>query len=231
MESGKFEYDSSHVMQDVSAEKSKASSDETLSCGDANSLKSAEGKDVSSREKMDDEHHEIRNQTDYQCSSEVNDPPSLFRPIARISAFSVYSSFGTTEASLPSARMAYFEGPLDPVSKPDSEISKLLQAAYGDRLVPHQCGHCCFGSSGGRELGSFLLGPEFVDYAEPPSFPSHELATLAADISNVAWCKSGLENGRMDNAANRLMFSSSRLQIRPPETSRMNDSLEDWKCR
>ncbi|KAL3536466.1 hypothetical protein ACH5RR_004927 [Cinchona calisaya] len=212
MDSGKFIFDSSHVMEDVSAEKSKASSDETLSCGDVNSLKSLEDKYVSSQEKNDDEHHEDRTQTDYQCNSKANDPPSLFRPIARISAFSVYSC-----TSLPSARLADFEGPLDLVSKPDSGINKFLQAAYGDRLVPRQCGHCCFASFGGGISGSSLLGPAFVDYAEPPSFPSHELATLAADISNVAWCKSGLENSSMDNAASRLMSSNSCSQIRPPD--------------
>ncbi|XP_027065851.1 transcription factor MYB1-like [Coffea arabica] len=231
MESDKFKFDSSQVMEDASAEKSKASSNETLSCGDVNSSKSLDGKDVSSKEKMDDEQHEISTQTDYQCSSEAGDPPSLFRPVARISAFSVYSSLEVFETSLPSARLAHFEGTLDPVLKSDSGMSKLFQAAYGDQLIPHQCGHCCFASSGTAESRTSFLGPEFVDYAEPPSFPSHELATLAADISNVAWCKSGLKNNSVENAANSVMSSRSHLQIRAPEGSRMYDSLEDRKCR
>ncbi|CAN6894546.1 unnamed protein product, partial [Brassica oleracea] len=31
-----------------------------------------------------------------------------------------------------------------------------------------------------------LLGPEFVDYLDPPTFPSYELAAIATDISSVA---------------------------------------------
>lgn len=205
LESGKFKFETSHMVEDVSVEKSKASSDETLSCGDVNSLKSLEGKDVSSKEKMDDEHHEIRAETDYQCSPEAKDCPSLFRPAARISALSVNSSLNIVDTSLLSASVASFEGPLDTVSKPDSGISRLLQAAYGDLLIPHQCGRCCFASAAGGEPRSSLLGPEFVDYGEPPSFPSHELATLAADISNLAWYKSGLEKSSTDNASNQVI--------------------------
>ncbi|KAL3531747.1 hypothetical protein ACH5RR_005268 [Cinchona calisaya] len=219
MEPGKFNFDSSNVMEDVSAEKSKASSDETLSCGDVNSFKSLEGKDVSSQEKMDDEHHENRTQTD--CS-ETKDPPSLVRPIARISAFSIYGSADVMETSLPVGRPTNFEGPLDQLSKPDIGINKMLQTAYGDRLVPHQCGYCCFANPGIGEYKNSLLGPEFSDYAESPSFPSLELAALAADISNVAWNKSGLENcsiKTMDGAACRALFSSCPLQVGPPEES------------
>ncbi|KAG5398973.1 hypothetical protein IGI04_020787 [Brassica rapa subsp. trilocularis] len=31
-----------------------------------------------------------------------------------------------------------------------------------------------------------LLGPEFVDYLDPPTFTSYELAAIATDISSVA---------------------------------------------
>ncbi|KAF3588979.1 hypothetical protein F2Q69_00032127 [Brassica cretica] len=35
-------------------------------------------------------------------------------------------------------------------------------------------------------LENSLLGPEFVDYLDPPTFPSYELAAIATDISSVA---------------------------------------------
>lgn len=140
IESGKFKFDSSNVMEDNSAEKSKASSDETLSCADVHSFKC--------QEKMDDELHENRTHIDCQCTSEAKDPPSFCRPTAQISARSVYGSLDVMETSLPVGRLANFEGPLDQLSKPDIWISKLLQKAYGDRLVPHECGHCCIASPG-----------------------------------------------------------------------------------
>lgn len=223
IERGKFKLGSSNVMEDLSAEKSKASSDET-SCGDVNSLKSLDGKDITSNENIEDDHRKVKTQTgdksqpEIQCKPEAKDPPTLFRPRARISAFNMYSAVDVVETSLPVARMAAsFQVPLDQLPKPEVGFNKLLQGAYGERMVPLQCGHgCCCLSPDGENLQVSLLGPEFVDYAEPLSFPSHELATLAADISNVAWQRSGLESslikGVDNTAVNRLQIASSHLQ-------------------
>lgn len=222
IERGNFKLESSYVMEDLSAEKSKASSDET-SCGDVNSLKSLDGKDITSNENMDNDHCKgktqtgDKSQTDIQCKPEAKDPPTLFRPRARISAFSMYSAVDVVEPSLPVARMgASFQVPLDQLHKPEVGFNKVLQGAYGDRMVPLQCGHGCCISPDGENLQVSLLGPEFVDYAEPLSFPSHELAALAADISNVAWQRSGLESsiikGVDNTAANRLQITNSHLQ-------------------
>ncbi|XP_009613649.1 transcription factor MYB1-like [Nicotiana tabacum] len=210
-ELGKLRSDSSNVPEDVSAEKSKASSEETQSCGDVNSSRAIEGKDVSSHENQEDNHYDDKTREEIQRSDVANDPPTLFRPVARISAFSVYGSMNVPETQLQTPR-------LTPIQAPDLGVSKLLEGAFTERLVPHQCGHGCFGNASQENNGSSLLGPEFVDYAEPPLISSHELATLATEISNVAWCKSGLENSSIEvifNPATRGTRGTSHLPSRP----------------
>ncbi|KAM3325601.1 transcription factor MYB1 [Capsicum chacoense] len=210
-ELGRLRSDSSNVMEDVSVEKSKASSEETQSCGDVNSLKAIEGKDVSSEENQEDNLYEDKSQGDVQQSDAANDPHTLFRPVARVSAFSAYGSLNVPESQLQTPRLI-------PVQAPDLGISKLLEGAFTDRFVPHQCGHGCCGNANQAINGSSLLGPEFVDYDEPPSFSSHELATLATEISNVAWCKSGLKNSSIEvifNPTTRAVCGASHLPSRP----------------
>ncbi|KAL6987700.1 hypothetical protein U1Q18_013449, partial [Sarracenia purpurea var. burkii] len=180
-----FKVESSNLMEDISVDKSKASSEETLSCGDVNSSKSLEGKDVSSRESMEGQ-CEDKAQPEGQFSDEVGELPTLFRPVARVSAFIVYNPLDGPET------VSAFPRP--EASKPDVGFYTLLEGAYGERLVPHQCGHGCCGTEIKGKPRSSLLGPKFVDYAEPLFFPSHELAAIATDISNIAWQKSGLES-------------------------------------
>ncbi|XP_022887484.1 transcription factor MYB1 [Olea europaea var. sylvestris] len=218
MQLGKFKLETVNVMEDDSAEKSKASSEETPSYGDANSYKSSGGKDVNSLERATDnhDHQEERAQSegqyidpsmDDQSIDPPTDHPTLFRPVARISAFTVCSSLDGPESLNPRPGPLPLQGPSIQSSNQSVGIGKLLEGACGDRLVPHQCGHGCCEIQGGGTQGSCLLGPEFVDYAEPPSLLSHELAALATDISNVAWRRSGLESSSinaMDNVIGRM---------------------------
>ncbi|KAK4396173.1 Transcription factor [Sesamum angolense] len=213
--------------EDASVEKSKASSEESPSCGDANSFKSSEGIDVSSLELIDDSQHEERAQSEVQHSEKSVVPPTLFRPVARISAFSVYNPLDGAENVCSSPRLVSFQVPYLQASNPDVGICKLLEGAYADLLVPHRCGHGCCETSSKVAPVSSLLGPEFIDYTEPPSFASHELAALAADISNVAWSRSGLENSSIkatENTACGLFCSSSNQQMRHFEDSGENDN-------
>lgn len=210
IELGKAKLESSNTIEDASIDKSKASSEETLSCGDVNSFKSLEGKDISSRENLDDQ-YEDRAQTEAQFCNEAKEPPTLYRPKARVSAFTIYNS--------PAGPESQAQVPSIQASKPDFGVSKLLEGAYAERLVPHRCGHgCCSSttSSAKNPRRSLLVGPEFIDYAEPPSFPSHELAALATDISNVAWLKSGLENSNVkgvDSATSKVFHRGSQLRF------------------
>lgn len=207
LESGSF-------MEDVSLEKAKASSEDTLSCGDV-SLKSSEGRDVSSMEIMDDK-SDGKAQTEGQLHHEVKDPPTLFRPVARVSAFNVYHSFDGTQPSTSIPRSVSMQGPVLQSSKPDMEFYRALEGIFGDQSVPHQCGHGCCAAPNGRKSESSLLGPEFIEFSEPPSFPNFELAAIATDISNLAWLKSGLESSSakmMGNTSGRVVSNGSQVHI------------------
>ncbi|KAL1545578.1 MYB-related transcription factor [Salvia divinorum] len=200
------------VVEDTSAEKSKASSEETPSYGDAYSVKSSEGKDVSSLERIDDSNLLEKAHLGVQYVEKSRGPLPVCRPVARISAFNVYNPIDGIETVCTSPRVASF--PSLPVSNSNAGTSKLLEGAGSELnlMVPQQCGHGCCEISNGMATLNSLLGPEFIDHVEPPSFTSHELAALAADISNVAWSKSGLESSNikaMDNMACGLLCSTS----------------------
>ncbi|KAG7033801.1 Transcription factor MYB1 [Cucurbita argyrosperma subsp. argyrosperma] len=212
----RIKLESGNVVDDASLEKTKGSSEETLSCGDVNSFKSFEGKDASSPEHMDDQFEDkVPIASEGQFTHEVKEQSTIYRPVARVSAFSVYNPLDDQASLRAFIRPVPMQGPLIQASKPEVEASKLLEGVYGDRSVPHQCGHgCCQSHNQGSPLDS-LLGPEFVDFSEPPlSFPSFELAAIATDISNLAWLKSGLENGSvraMGDSAGRL--NGSQMQM------------------
>lgn len=226
MELGKSKLEYSNAVDDTSIEKSKESSEETPSCGDANSFRSSEGKDVSSVDLIDD--YEEKAQSQVQPNDQSIVPP-LIRPVARISAFSVYNHGDGAANVSPSPRLASSHVPFVQTSNPEIGTCRLLGGAGNDLLVPHRCGYgcgCC-GTSGGAGLGSTLLGPEFIDYTGPPSFTSHELAALAADIGNVAWSRSGLESSSikaMDNMASTLLSSNSNQETRHLEVTGENDN-------
>ncbi|XP_019161088.1 PREDICTED: myb-like protein AA [Ipomoea nil] len=224
---GKLKGEFGNMGEDVSPERSKASSEDTQSCGDVNSLKASEGKDFFSVENPNDVPSEDKNQDAVQSIEEPREPPTLFRPVARVSAFNVYNSLDGPEALFSVPRVTPLQGSsLQATSNPNIGISKLLEGAFGEQLVPCQCGHGCCGNSPQGNHNSSLLGPEFVDYSESPSFPIHELAALATDISNVAWRNSGLENGSINlfsNSASSVMCGASHAQGESLEEMRKSD--------
>lgn len=224
VEFGKIKLESS-MLDDVSLDKTKASSEETLSFGDVNSFKSFEGRDISSLENMDEQNEDKLPIEGHFCQ-EAKDQPTLFRPVARVSAFSVYNPSDSLDPASSFPTPVPMQGPLIQASKPDVEICKLFEGVYGEQLVPHNCGHGCCRKESDRNPGSSLLGPEFVEFSEPPSFPSFELAAIATDISNLAWLKSGLENSSvraMGDAAGRIVSHGSQVQMGIFEESRVND--------
>lgn len=227
--------ESGNMVEDVSFDKTKASSEETLSNGDVNSFKSTEGREVSSLEYMDDQ-YEDKVSTDGQYSHEAKESHTLFRPVARVSAFSVYNHLGGQEPSTSSPRPIPVQGPSVQVGELDVGICKLVEGVYGERSVPDQCGHGCCCLQNGSNAQNSLLGPDFVEYSEPPSFPSFELAAIATDISKLAWLKSGLENSSAraaSDAAGSIISHGSQGQLGHFEESRMNNHfrLEERKDR
>ncbi|XP_022746412.1 transcription factor MYB1-like [Durio zibethinus] len=227
MELGRVKSKSENMVEDASLDKTKASSEETLSCAEDSSFRSLEGKDISSLEKLDDQLKD-KDLTGIQSSHESIEPPTLFRPVARISAFNVYNNVDAPEFVSPRSRPVPMLGTPIQTSKPDVGICKLLEGVFTERLVPLQCGHGCCGTQNGRNLNNSLLGPEFVEFSEPPSFPSYELAAIATDISNLAWLKSGLDNNSikaMDDAADGTAFHRSQVSVGHFEEGRMDDHL------
>jgi myb proto-oncogene protein len=108
--------------------------------------------------------------------------PTIVRPVARIGAFTVCTPpNGTT----PPCSLDPMQGPF--------RLSNCLDGVTRDTMVPSRCGHSCWcGAS--RSFSSSLLGPEFVEFEELAPSSSEELASVATDLNNIAWIRSGLES-------------------------------------
>lgn len=110
------------------------------------------------------------------------DPPYLYRPIARVSAFRPYNHHYAPPAIKPSGTGC---------TVADNELL--------EQQVPSKCGYgCCTSDSREENEGCrrrSLMGPDFVDYEETAPIMSHELASVMSDISSIAWIKSGLQSG------------------------------------
>ncbi|KAK5804336.1 Transcription factor MYB44 -like protein [Gossypium arboreum] len=225
MDLGRINTESANMMEDGGClDKTKASSEETLSCAEDSSFRSLEWKDASSSEKLDNQ-SKGKALTGTQSDHELIEPPTLFRPVARIRAFNVYNNMDAPEFVSPRSRPVPVLGPSIQTSKPDVGTCKLLERVYTDRLVPLHCGHGCCGTQNGQNKS--LLGPEFVEFSEPPSFPNYELAAIATDISNLAWLKSGLENNSVRAMDDATAGTSHRSQVHMGhfEESQMSDRL------
>ncbi|KAF8403044.1 hypothetical protein HHK36_011138 [Tetracentron sinense] len=228
----KFRSASCDMLEDASLDKVKASSEETLSCGDVNSFRSLEGQDVvSSLENISYQHEDNAQTKEDHCSTEAKDPPTLFRPVARVSAFSVYNPFDGPTSGSPLSRTDPVHEPSIQISKLDAGIYKLLKGVCGEPLVPPWCSHGCCAAQSGEHSQSSLLGPEFVEYKEHPPFSSHELASIATDLSNIAWLKCGLENSGAsgasvsNNAAGWTVSQGAQVQMGNLELHTKNDHV------
>ncbi|XVE99689.1 hypothetical protein REPUB_Repub03eG0222000 [Reevesia pubescens] len=217
LELGRFKPGAGDMMEDGSLERTKASSEETLSIGDINSFKHLEGRDVVMDDRPNLQEDKQPTQED-QSATEPKDDPTLCRPLARVSAFSRYNppSSSRTESGMSSTVL--MQGPLAQSSRPDWGVGKILEDLCSEPVIPLRCGFGCCSTPCGGHSQSSLLGPEFVDYEEPPAFPSHELISIATDLNNIAWIKSGLENSCVripSNATGQKMFqgAASGMQI------------------
>ncbi|GAB2299660.1 hypothetical protein Dimus_033719 [Dionaea muscipula] len=128
--------------------------------------------------------------------AEVKERSTIPHPVARVGAFSVYHPPGSSTSSGSFQDLVPVPGPLVQAFQPDFGISKFLEGVRHEPIVPMRCSHsCCARPTSLPESGnSSLLGPEFIDYEEPPSFSGHELASIATDLNSLAWIKSGLED-------------------------------------
>ncbi|XAR65885.1 hypothetical protein NMG60_11011879 [Bertholletia excelsa] len=210
MEQKRFKPSSINMLEESSLDKTKASSEETPSCGDINSFKATEGKDVGLVENRPN-HHEDDAQINRDYLAADKNHSTLSRPVARIGAFTVYNPLTDSTTNSIFSRAVPMPGPLVQAVKPEFGICKFLEGAAMEPTVPLRCGHgCCENPRRSRPQGS-LLGPEFVEYDELPSFSGRELAAIATDLNNIAWIRSGLEN-----AGNQVVeHSASPMMIGP----------------
>lgn len=219
MEMGRYVPAHADVMEDGtgSFDKTKASSEETMSIGDINSKNPAEVRNVM----MDNE-----NKPPTKDDAKVEEHPTLHRPVARVSAFSVYNTPGRSTMGSCS-KMFPRQSPLIQSPKPDVGSCKLFDDIDCEPMVPSQCGHgCCTGDSRESHTHGSLLGPEFVDYLESPS-SSHAFISIATDLNNIAWIKSGLENCSTGVTENTANLTASRGVASALQTNFLGQDLKN----
>lgn len=82
---------------------------------------------------------------------------------------------------------------------------KFLQSLCDEPHIPSKCGHGCSTYPAETKFsGKSVLGPEFVDYEEPCAVSNQELISIATDLNNIAWIKSGLDNTIVREAEQNL---------------------------
>ncbi|KAF8048652.1 hypothetical protein N665_2446s0007 [Sinapis alba] len=164
-------------------------------------------------------HHPLYVSTDVKMEDEAKKPgegkckPGVYRPVARMGAFSVY------KPGYMNHHIAPCEGPLVQASRPDSLAGQFLHSLCYQPNIPSRCGHGCCNQQPDKTLSSSVLGPEFVDYEEPSSAGlDQELVSIATDLNNIAWIRSGLNNsysrevGQSLSAGNHLHFEHARAR-------------------
>lgn len=212
MDLKRFEPSPINSLGEGSLNRTKASPEETLSCGDTNSFRTPEGEYTSLSETIPN-HNEDKAQTNEDDQSAKANHLQISRPVAHVGAFSVYNPLRGLTTGF--STIAPMQGPLIQPVKPDFGICKFLKGICGEPIVPSQCGYgCCEVSSEGPSRRS-LLGPKFVEYDELPH-SSHELAAVAMDLNNIAWIKTGLDRSGtqvVENGYRQSAFKGAPAQM------------------
>lgn len=182
------------AMKGVGLEKVKGTLDESRSLGNVSSLKSNEVRDCGSKDNVSDISGEVIILRNEPSKPDIKDPPYLFRPIARVSAFSPYNCLSRQSSGSEVSRRGPLGGLLHEAFKPSGGICNLFNSISYEPHIPQQCGHgCCSIQDKGHSTIS-LLGPEFTEFVESPPISPLELAAVVSDISSIAWLNSGLNN-------------------------------------
>ncbi|CAE6076371.1 unnamed protein product [Arabidopsis arenosa] len=136
------------------------------------------------------------------------DSSNVFRPVARLGAFSVYNPTSQRNGYR-DHNIVPCEGPLIQAAKPDSLAGKFLQSLCDEPQIPSKCGRGCSTLPAETKFShNSVLGPEFVDYEEPSAVFNQELISIATDLNNIAWIKSGLDNAVIREAEQSLKIDN-----------------------
>ncbi|EOA27295.1 hypothetical protein CARUB_v10023414mg [Capsella rubella] len=173
---------------------------------------------------------------DDQMANEPNEPlleqkskPDVYRPVARMGAFSV------CKQGYMNHHMAPCEGPLVHASRPGSLAGKFLQSLCYEPIVPSKCGRGCCNHSDNKTLCNSVLGPEFVDYEEHSSAElDQELISISTDLNNIAWIRTGSDNKYFKEAEQSLKADDQyhhREYAHPKFTGMVNNSVSSQMLR
>lgn len=177
-------------LQGCSLEMTNASSEGALKDRELMSVKSPELISASVAESRPAESEDKSQKGETRCTAN-NNKPIFSRKEAQIGAFSSYNPQNCSVAGSVHSRIVPMQGPLLQASKPHNGICGPLTMGS---VIPSQCGYGCCAAPTGAYPQSLLLGPEFVDYEELPHFSSREYVTIATELNNTAWIRSGLNN-------------------------------------
>ncbi|XP_047341607.1 transcription factor MYB25-like [Impatiens glandulifera] len=172
---------SSHNIEE---RRTKASSEETLSCN--NSLE------------MKDEIQQSKIEENQQTVMERTFSTTLSRPVAHIGAFNVYNLYSDHENGCTRAKKTTPMWGNNNIGVCNNILLNCgLDDVKGGGIVPLRCGHgCCDGQREDQRWS--LLGPEFVEFEDEEGeelalSSSQELTAIAADLNKIAWIRSGLD--------------------------------------
>nr|AKV71958.1 R2R3-MYB protein [Rehmannia glutinosa] len=151
--------------------------------------------------------------------------PIIYRPISKVGAFTV-CKFSSHDSKF--SRTVEKEESLFQLAKRDIGISKFFDGGFGEPMIRLQCGHGCCEASSEHSSHRSLLGPEFVEYEDPPNFSSPELTSIATDLNNIAWMRKGLEKaGRILGQANgQRVFAGTSVCVNAEEIMKIDEILE-----
>ncbi|MCL7039523.1 hypothetical protein MKW94_011076 [Papaver nudicaule] len=181
------------IVEDNAIDNSKVFWEETLLCEpDMNCERHVRGNDVVEKQSNQYEERAENYKEEYVLPKAK---PTFYRPAAaHVSAFNLYSHLDKSKGGYVPPTMLH-----RPLVQPPHHAGQcgMLGGVRGEGRVPSQCGHgCCTGAqSCGDDGQNSLLGPDFVEFVVPPPIASHELLSIALELSKVAWFKSGLDVG------------------------------------
>ncbi|CAN6442926.1 unnamed protein product [Victoria cruziana] len=186
LEVDKLRPPSCDALGDMRAEKTKLS-DGNVSPADVDTLQLAEDRGFVNHSPEQPEEVRPNNEAKKKANN-------LFRPVARLSAFNLYNPMDGSVSFRP------IQLPLH-ACKSETGACNCLPKISSEAHVPSRCGHGCCDMELGIRRKSSLLGPEFVEYVEPPPLLGHELSSIAAELCNLAWTKSQTQTGNTQESA------------------------------
>ncbi|KAI3419451.1 uncharacterized protein J3R85_013135 [Psidium guajava] len=179
------------MMEDSWPVETNASSEETLSAGDSQSNRPQDGREIAIENELKQNETEAQRRDGVSVAEATHNTVS--RPQPRVSAFRIYKPERSSSIGSGFSKDIHAQGPSMLAFKTELGAHNFLD---DDRKIPPHCGYGCCASPTGLHSESSLLGPDFVDYEEePPSYSTLDLMSVALDLNNSAWIKTGLVSG------------------------------------